>query len=85
MCYCHDDLFDSHDNVVDCHDNTGDRHNNVSDCHVNVVDCQNNVVDCHDNSAMDWFVNNYMDANPHKFQSIVLGGKRDISFSVSVQ
>ena len=26
-----------------------------------------------------------MDANPHKFQSIVLGGKREISFSVSVQ
>ena len=26
-----------------------------------------------------------MDAKPHKFQSIVLGGKRDISFSVSVQ
>ena len=26
-----------------------------------------------------------MDANPHKFQSVVLGGKREISFSVSVQ
>ena len=29
--------------------------------------------------------NTHMDANPHKFQSIVLDGKREISFLVSVQ
>ena len=36
-------------------------------------------------SVIDWFVNNYMDANPHKIQSIVQCGKREMSFSVSVQ
>ena len=44
-----------------------------------------NTLEVDTNSAIDWFVNNYMDANPHTFQSIVLGGKREISFSVSVQ
>ena len=44
-----------------------------------------NTLEVDTNSAIDWFVNNYMDANPHKFQSIVLGGKRETSFSVSVQ
>ena len=44
-----------------------------------------NTLEVDTNSAIDWFINNYMDANPHKFQSIVLGRKRDISFSISVQ
>ena len=44
-----------------------------------------NTLEIDTNSAIDWFINNYMDANPHKFQSIILGRKRDISFSVSVQ
>ena len=43
-----------------------------------------NTLEVHTNSAIDWFINNYMDANPHKFQNIVLGGKPDISFSVSI-
>ena len=43
-----------------------------------------NTLEVVTNSAIDWFINNYMDANPHKFQSIVLGRKRDISFLVSV-
>ena len=37
-----------------------------------------NTLEVDTNSAIDWFINNYMDANPHKFQSIVLGRKRDI-------
>ena len=44
-----------------------------------------NTLEVDTNSAIDWFINNYMDANPHKFQSIVLGRKRDMSFSISVQ
>ena len=44
-----------------------------------------NTLEVDTNSAIDWFINNSMDANPHEFQNIVLGGKRDTSYSISVQ
>ena len=33
-----------------------------------------NTLEVDTNSAIDWFVNSYMDANPHRFQSSVLAG-----------
>ena len=44
-----------------------------------------NIFEVDTNSAIDWFMNNHMDANPHTFQRSVLGGKRDMSFLVSIQ
>ena len=44
-----------------------------------------NILEVDTNSAIDWFINNHMDANPHKIQSSILGRKRNTSFSVSVQ
>ena len=36
-------------------------------------------------AAIVWFQNNYMDANPDKFQSIILNRGGDVSISISVQ
>ena len=43
------------------------------------------TLDVDKNSAIDWFINIYMDANRHTFQKYCLGQKQDIWFSISVQ
>ena len=44
-----------------------------------------NTLEMDTNSAIAWFINNNMEANPDKFQSIILGRKRDMLIPISVQ
>ena len=44
-----------------------------------------NVLENDTRAATTWFENNYMDANPNKFQSLILNRGGDVSISVSVQ
>ena len=44
-----------------------------------------NVLENDTRTAIAWFENNYMDANPDKFQSIILNSGGDVSISISVQ
>ena len=44
-----------------------------------------NVLENDTRAAIAWFENNYMDANPDKFQSIILNRGGDVSISISVQ
>ena len=44
-----------------------------------------NVPENDTRAAIAWFENNYMDANPDKFQSIILNRGGDVSISISVQ
>ena len=44
-----------------------------------------NVLENDTRAAIAWFENNYMDANPDKFQSIILNTGGDVSISISVQ
>ena len=44
-----------------------------------------NVLENDTRAAITWFENNYMDANPDKFQSIILNRGGDVSISLTVQ
>ena len=44
-----------------------------------------NVLENDTRAAIAWFENNYMDANPDKFQSIILNRGGDVSISISIQ
>ena len=82
-------LFNIFRNYLFCVDMNCEIANYADDNHLYYADnCAitlKNVLENDTRAANAWFENNYMDANPDKFQSIILNRGGDVSISISVQ